>query len=306
MDGNGRWANVRGLPRTMGHRKGVEAVREAVRTAAEVGYRLPDAVRLLLRELEPAGERSQRSDGAAEDLHPPRPRRACTARTSASGSSATASNLRSDILPLLLEAEETHARQHRAHAGDRLQLRLARRDRPGDARDSRAMSPPGGCIRRTSRRSGSSERLDTAGIPDPDLIIRTSGEERLSNFLLWQAAYAELMFIPDFWPDFTRETFFDALEAYAGRERRFGGCRRLVPWRWAPDEHRAALRIASGHRPGRDRAGCHLGRAERRSASCPSPSPCSSTTSGRRSPGWLRRDFRGNAFGWARWRPSAA
>ena len=73
----------------------------------------------------------------------------------------------------------------------------------------------------TPERIGAS--LDTAGIPDPDLVIRTSGEERLSNFLLWQAAYSELMFIPDFWPDFSRETFVSALSRYAMRERRFGG-----------------------------------------------------------------------------------
>jgi undecaprenyl diphosphate synthase len=66
-------------------------------------------------------------------------------------------------------------------------------------------------------------RLDTAGIPDPDLIIRTSGEERLSNFLLWQAAYSEFMFMPEYWPDFSRDLFFSALEKYAARDRRFGG-----------------------------------------------------------------------------------
>jgi undecaprenyl diphosphate synthase len=65
--------------------------------------------------------------------------------------------------------------------------------------------------------------LDTAGIPDPDLILRTSGEERLSNFLLWQGAYSELLFVPELWPDFTRETFLSALEKFACRERRFGG-----------------------------------------------------------------------------------
>ena len=65
--------------------------------------------------------------------------------------------------------------------------------------------------------------LDTAGIPDPDLVIRTSGEERLSNFLLWQAAYAELMFVPDFWPDFTPALFDSVLERYASRDHRFGG-----------------------------------------------------------------------------------
>ncbi|WP_313616136.1 undecaprenyl diphosphate synthase family protein, partial [Agrobacterium sp.] len=68
-----------------------------------------------------------------------------------------------------------------------------------------------------------SGRLDTAGIPDPDLIIRTSGEERLSNFLLWQAAYSELVFVPEFWPDFDRQHFTAALEQYRLRDRRFGG-----------------------------------------------------------------------------------
>lgn len=67
-----------------------------------------------------------------------------------------------------------------------------------------------------------SSRLDTAGIPDPDLIIRTSGEERLSNFLLWQAAYSELVFIPEFWPDFTEALLVEALKKFAMRNRRFG------------------------------------------------------------------------------------
>ncbi|MGB5798594.1 MAG: undecaprenyl diphosphate synthase family protein, partial [Mesorhizobium sp.] len=65
--------------------------------------------------------------------------------------------------------------------------------------------------------------LDTAGIPDPELVIRTSGELRLSNFLLWQAAYSELVFLPCFWPDFSHEHFVEALRVFAGRERRFGG-----------------------------------------------------------------------------------
>ena len=67
------------------------------------------------------------------------------------------------------------------------------------------------------------EYLDTSGIPDPELIIRTSGEQRLSNFLLWQAAYSEFVFLPVFWPDFDRKAFAGALAEYAARERRFGG-----------------------------------------------------------------------------------
>jgi len=73
-----------------------------------------------------------------------------------------------------------------------------------------------------------SARLDTAGIPDPDLIIRTSGEERLSNFLLWQAAYSELIFVPEYWPDFGKESFLAALAQFSSRNRRFGGLKPAV------------------------------------------------------------------------------
>ncbi len=131
-------------------------------------------------------------------------------------------NLRSDILPLLIEAEET-TRDNTA-----LTLVIAfnygSRDEITRAVVGLAKDVEAGRLRPQDIRPELIDaRLDTAGIPDPDLIIRTSGEERLSNFLLWQAAYSEFMFMPEYWPDFSRDLFFSALEKYAARDRRFGG-----------------------------------------------------------------------------------
>ncbi|MBP1875653.1 Ditrans,polycis-undecaprenyl-diphosphate synthase ((2E,6E)-farnesyl-diphosphate specific) [Ensifer adhaerens] len=221
MDGNGRWANARGLPRTMGHRKGVEAVRDAVKTAAEAGVRYltlfafssenwnrPQAEVTDLMGLLKAFIRRDLADLHRENV-----------RIRIIGER---SNLRGDILPLLIEAEETTsgntgitlviafnygARDELTRAMRRLATEVAEgRLRPEDITQERIAAS-----------------LDTAGIPDPDLILRTSGEERLSNFLLWQGAYSELLFVPELWPDFTRETFLSALEKFACRERRFGG-----------------------------------------------------------------------------------
>ena len=221
MDGNGRWANARGLPRTMGHRKGVEAVREAVRTAAESGV----AYLTLFAFSSENWSRPQSEISDLMGLLKTFIRRDLAllhkenVRIRIIGDR---SNLAGDILPLLLEAEETT----RANTGITLVIAFNYGSRDEIARAVRMLADdvaagrldPAGI---TAERIGAA--LDTAGIPDPDLIIRTSGEERLSNFLLWQGAYSELMFIPDFWPDFSRETFLAALSRYAMRERRFGG-----------------------------------------------------------------------------------
>ncbi|MFD1326831.1 isoprenyl transferase [Mycoplana ramosa] len=223
MDGNGRWANVRGLPRSMGHRKGVEAVREAVRTAAEagIGYLTLFAF---------SSENWSRPESEVTDLMGLLKTFIRRDLETLHGENVRIriigdrSNLRSDILPLLLEAEE------RTRGNTSIQLVIAfnygSRDEIARAVRSIAGDVAAGQIHPADVTPELiSARLDTAGIPDPDLIIRTSGEERLSNFLLWQAAYAELMFIPDFWPDFSRASFLDALAKFAGRERRFGGVR---------------------------------------------------------------------------------
>ncbi|MCP8893482.1 isoprenyl transferase [Shinella daejeonensis] len=221
MDGNGRWASARGLPRAMGHRKGVEALREAVRAASECGISY-------LTLFAFSSENWSRPEGEISDLmgllrtfirrdlavlHRE------NVRIRVIGDRTT---LASDILPLLLEAEETT--QDNSGITLVIAFNYGARDEIVRAMRRLAGEVAAGRIDPEDITAGRIEAaLDTAGIPDPDLIIRTSGEERLSNFLLWQAAYAELMFIPDFWPDFSRETFRAALARYAGRERRFGG-----------------------------------------------------------------------------------
>ncbi len=221
MDGNGRWASARGLPRTFGHRKGVEAVRETVRAAAEAGiryltlfafssenWRRPEAE---INDLFGLLKTFIRRDLA--ELHRENVRiRIIGDRTS----------LREDIRSLLLEAEET------TRGNSSLTVVIAfnygSRDEIARAAASLAADVAAGRLKASDINAQMiDDRLDTADIPDPDLIIRTSGEERLSNFLLWQAAYAELMFVPDLWPDFNREVFFAALERFSARDRRFGG-----------------------------------------------------------------------------------
>lgn len=221
MDGNGRWARARGLPRTMGHKKGVEAVREVVRTAGDIGidyltlfafssenWRRPEEEVSDLMGLLKAFIRRDLADLHRENV-----------RIRVIGDRE---NLRSDILPLLLEAEET------TRKNTSLTLVIAfnygSRDEMARAMKRIAAKVSSGLIEPAAITPALIDvHLDTVGIPDPDLIIRTSGEERLSNFLLWQAAYSELVFVPQFWPDFNRDLFLSTIETYAGRERRFGG-----------------------------------------------------------------------------------
>ncbi len=221
MDGNGRWAKARGLPRLAGHRAGVEALRQAVRTASDLGIswltvyafssenwsrpqsEVSDLLGLLklfirrdLAELHRSGVRV-RVIGEREELRP-------------------------DIRGLLEEAETLTA------ANRSLNLVIAfnygSRDEIVRAARRLAAAVAAGRLNPTDiTQQTVSDALDTVGIPDPDLVIRTSGEMRLSNFLMWQAAYSELVFMPCFWPDFTPEHFREALRQFAARERRFGG-----------------------------------------------------------------------------------
>ncbi|MDO6964075.1 isoprenyl transferase [Rhizobium alvei] len=221
MDGNGRWAKMRGYPRTMGHRKGVEAVREAVRVAGDLGisyltlfafssenWTRPETEVNDLMGLLKAFIRRDLAELHRENVRI----RIIGARD----------NMPGDVLPLLLEAEETT----KDNSGLTLVIAFNYGSRDEIARAARKLAArvaAGELSVEAITPVAFARELDTFGIPDPDLIIRTSGEERLSNFLLWQAAYAELLFIPDFWPDFSRETFMAALESFARRERRFGG-----------------------------------------------------------------------------------
>jgi undecaprenyl diphosphate synthase len=221
MDGNGRWAAARGLPRGEGHRRGVEALRRVVRGAGELGVRYLTIFSFSSENWSrPAQEigdlfgllrRFIRNDLA--ELHRDGVRvRIIGERT----------GLDPDIISLLSEAEELTrnntrmtlivafnygSRQEIAHAAQRLAEDVAAGKLDAAAITADALEA----------------RLDTAGIPDPDLIIRTSGEQRLSNFLMWQAAYSEFVFVPVHWPDFDKAALRGAIDEYSRRERRFGG-----------------------------------------------------------------------------------
>ncbi|HKH32594.1 MAG TPA: isoprenyl transferase [Beijerinckiaceae bacterium] len=221
MDGNGRWAAGRGLPRVEGHRRGVEAVRRTVRAAIELGIRyltiysfssenwrrpaqeVSDLMGLLKRFL--------RHDLA--DLHSNNVRvRIIGGRKS----------LSPDIRMLLEEAEQLTRR----NTGLTLVVAFnygSRQELAGAVRAIAERVRRGELIPEAIDDATIAAALDTHGIPDPDLVIRTSGEQRVSNFLLWQSAYAEFVFMPDLWPDFDGARFRAAIEEYARRDRRFGG-----------------------------------------------------------------------------------
>ena len=260
MDGNGRWAAARGLPRFEGHRRGVEALRRAVRAAIDLGIGYLTRLQLLVRELDPAAAGGLRPDGAAEALHPQRSRRPAPQRRAGPDHRRSATNLPTDIRVLLREAEDLTRAQQRPDAGRRLQLRQPPGDRRGGATDRRqGRGRPRSSPDDITAEPIAGNHLDTAGIPDPDLVIRTSGEQRLSNFLMWQAAYAELVFLPIHWPD------FDRAGASSGA-RRIRGARAAVRRRRGADARagqdrlmtavpkRSARRATAAHRAGDPRA----------------------------------------------------
>ncbi len=220
MDGNGRWAEKRGRPRTFGHSEGVEALRRTVEAAGQLGVsyltvygfstenwtRPPDEVNALFdllrlyvgRDLERLAREGVRIRviGERDGLTP-------------------------DIIDIIERAEA------RTQANQALHLTIAF--------NYGAQSEIVRAVRRIAQAAASgalapdaitaatlSAYLDTADLPDPDLVIRTSGEQRISNFLLWQAAYAEFVFLDVLWPDFNRAAFEQALREYHGRNRRFG------------------------------------------------------------------------------------
>ena len=221
MDGNGRWAARRGLPRFEGHRRGVEAVRRAVRSAINLGigyltiysfssenWRRPPSE---ISELMGLLKLFVRSDLA--DLH------AHNVRVRVIGDRT---DLSPDIAGLLDEAET----RTRANTGLTLVVAFNYGGRQEIVRAVQRIATAVAEGRLRPDEIGLptvTDALDTAGIPDPDLVIRTSGEQRLSNFLTWQTAYAEYVVAPGFWPDFDHEAFLAAIGEYHRRDRRFGG-----------------------------------------------------------------------------------
>ena len=221
MDGNGRWAKSRGLPRAAGHKAGVEALRRTVREVGDLGIawltvyafssenwsrpksEVSDLMGLLklfirrdLAELHQSGVRV-RIIGEREGLQPDI--RALLDEAEA----LTRDNVRMN----LVIAFNYGGRDEIARAARRIAVEAA-----AGRLDPAAITP-----------ESFAAFLDTVDIPDPDLIIRTAGEMRLSNFLLWQAAYAEFVFQPCYWPDYARHHLVEAVDAFRARERRFGG-----------------------------------------------------------------------------------
>ena len=221
MDGNGRWAKQRGLPRVAGHRKGIEAAREIVQTAGELGIEvltlyafssenwsrpadeIADLMNLLRRfirkELEALAREGIRirviGDYHAFDADVVELIDTAVERTKNNGRATL-------VVALNYGSQFEITSAARAIAEDVAAGRLV-----PDAVDGRAIE----------------ERLETHGLPPLDLLIRTSGEKRLSNFLLWQAAYAELLFTDTLWPDFGGEALAEAVAEFGRRDRRYGG-----------------------------------------------------------------------------------
>ncbi len=220
MDGNGRWAKARHLPRAAGHRKGMETVREVVRVAGELGisyltlfgfssenWKRPETeVKDLMGLLRLYLKRE------ALDLHRQ------GVRLLVIGDRA---RLAADIQESLAEVETLTAANTSLTLiialsyGGRAEIVHAAQRIAEDARDG-ALDPA------SLTEDAFAARLFTDGIPDPDLLIRTSGEQRISNFLLWQLAYTEFVFVDTLWPDFDRESLLSALGEYGRRERRYG------------------------------------------------------------------------------------
>ena len=220
MDGNGRWAKARGLPRVAGHRHGADAVRQALEGCGELGIRyltlfgfssenwkrpaseIDDLMGLLRHYLR----------GEIAELH------AKGVRVRVIGDRT---RLAPDIVALIGNAEAMTRENSALHLtvalnyGGRAEIARAARALARQAREGR-IDPE------KVDETMFARHLYTADLPDPDLIIRTSGEQRVSNFLLWQSAYAEFVFIDTLWPDFSKRDLAEAVRQFQRRDRRFG------------------------------------------------------------------------------------
>ena len=224
MDGNGRWAEARGLPRAMGHREGVQALKRTVEAAPRFGIRCLTVFGFSTENWSrPADEGSDLMglvrSYVASDLK--RLERAGV-RVRVLGRRA---GLPDDIIAIIERAEASTAHNQKFmlqvafNYGGRADIIDAVQRHAEDLRSGKTAGPL------DERALG--DRLSTAGAPPVDVIVRTSGEQRLSNFLLWEAAYAELVYQNVLWPDYGAEGLADVVEQYRNRDRRFGG--RAVP-----------------------------------------------------------------------------
>ena len=221
MDGNGRWASGRGLPRVAGHKAGAESVRRAMQSAVDHGVEVLTLYAFSSENWKRSSEEIADLTGLMRfylerelaTLHKEGVKLRLIGDYSAFGP---------DLVARLERAVE-HTRQNQRltlvvalNYGSRAEIAAAARTLAVRAAEGEV--DPG-----TIDEDALAAELQTHGLPELDLLIRTSGEVRLSNFLLWQAAYAELMFVDKLWPDFGEDDFSQALERFAARERRFGG-----------------------------------------------------------------------------------
>ncbi|PZQ99587.1 MAG: di-trans,poly-cis-decaprenylcistransferase [Cereibacter sphaeroides] len=220
MDGNGRWATNRGMPRLVGHRKGAERVREIVESSPALGIRwltiyafstenwkrsteeVLGLMSIFARYIEREADRLA-AEGVRVRFIGDRSRLDQKLQRLMAGIEERTANL---CRLNLTVAINYGGRNELLRAAQKLAARAAAGEIAPDAIDEQALE----------------SALDTHDLPDPDLVIRTSGETRVSNYLLWQSAYAEYEFTPTLWPDFTGAELASIVERYAGRERRFG------------------------------------------------------------------------------------
>lgn len=221
MDGNGRWAKARGLRRTDGHREGVEAARRAVEAARDLGVQYLTLYSFSTENWRrPAGEVRDLMGLLKQFIVDDLPRlKKENVRVRIIGDR---DSLTPDLKALVKRAESE------TRDNDKFVLQIAfnygGRDEILRVVKAAIKDAQKGLIDiATLSEESFSARLDTTGVPDPDLIIRTSGEKRISNFLIWQAAYAEYVFLDVLWPDFDAEVFVGAIGEYCTRERRYGG-----------------------------------------------------------------------------------
>ena len=220
MDGNGRWATRRGLPRTIGHRQGAKALKRTVRGAGELGIRY-------LTLFGFSSENWNRPDGEIKELM-----RLLRYYLRSETAELLKNNIRltvigdisafdSDIIDLIKNAEKLSEDNDGLH----LSIALNYGGRNDILQAVQTLAKDNTNLADLSLDKLGKEfeaRLLTADIPDPDLLIRTSGEQRISNFLLWQCAYSEFIFTDTLWPDFKKEDLQSAIHIFQGRERRFG------------------------------------------------------------------------------------
>lgn len=220
MDGNGRWAKEHGMPRVFGHRNGVKAVREVTEACTELGveyltlyafstenWNRPESevsalmtllVETIKNEIKTLNENGVRLRAIGDISRLPEK----SHKTLVKAIEDTAKNTRMTLVLAL----NYSAKWEIVEASRKIAQAVKSRDLPLENINEEAFS----------------NALSTSGIPDPELLIRTSGENRISNFLLWQIAYAELYFTPTLWPDFRREHLYQAIIDFQNRERRFG------------------------------------------------------------------------------------